>query len=167
LVQAPNKILKNYLKPGFTVLDIGPGQGYFSLPMAKMVGENGRVVAIDIQKKMLDILQKRAKKAHLDSKINCRLVTDTNYQLNSEVDFALAFWMMHEVPDQKAVLQSIYKSLKNEACFLLAEPYIHVSHKMMLETITTAEQIGFIIIDKPKIFFSKAVLLQKNAKRKV
>jgi FkbM family methyltransferase len=160
--QNPYKILSGYLKAGDTVLDVGPGQGFFSIPMAKMVGENGRVIAIDIQKKMLDILEHRAQKENVADRILFKLVSVTNYGINSEVDFALAFWMVHEVPDKKALLQSIYDSMKHGKQFLVAEPYLHVTNRMMEETVKTAQGVGFTLINRPKIFFSRAALLRKD-----
>lgn len=160
--QNPYKILSGYLKAGDTVMDVGPGQGYFSIPMAKMVGENGRVIVIDIQKKMLDILERRAQKENVADRILFKLASDTNYGINSEVDFALAFWMVHEVPDKKALFQSIYDSMRHGKQFLVVEPYLHVTGKMMEETVKTAQGVGFALIDMLKIFFSRAALLRKD-----
>jgi len=150
------------LKVGDVVLDVGPGQGYFSIPMAKMVGESGRVIAVDIQKKMLDILKRRAQKENVADRIFYKLVSDANYGINSEVDFALAFWMVHEVPDKKALFQSIYESMKHGKQFLVAEPYLHVTNKTMEETVEAAQGVGFTLIDRPGIFFSRAALLRKS-----
>lgn len=53
-VQNPEKILSPYVKKGMTVLDMGAGPGFFSIPLARMVGETGHVVACDLQQGMLD-----------------------------------------------------------------------------------------------------------------
>ena len=50
----PQKILKSYVKTGMTVLDFGCGPGVFSIPIAKMVGPSGRVIAADLQPGMLE-----------------------------------------------------------------------------------------------------------------
>jgi len=60
LFHDPDQILRPYINEGNVVLDIGPGMGYFAIPMAKMICENGRVIAADIQEKMLSHLNKRA-----------------------------------------------------------------------------------------------------------
>lgn len=52
-LQNPQKILSPYIKEGMTVLDLGCGPGFFSVPMAKMVGKSGRVIACDLQEGML------------------------------------------------------------------------------------------------------------------
>jgi ubiquinone/menaquinone biosynthesis C-methylase UbiE len=53
------------VKPGMTVCDMGCGNGFYTLQLAKMVGEKGRVYAVDIQPEMLKLLQQRADKAGL------------------------------------------------------------------------------------------------------
>ena len=69
LIQKPEKILGGLIQQGQTVLDIGCGMGFFSLGMARLVGEEGRVISVDLQKKMLDALERRAKRAGLSSRI--------------------------------------------------------------------------------------------------
>src|SRR5450759_4723487 len=49
------KILAPYLREGMTAVDIGCGMGFFSRGMAKIVGDGGRVISVDLQQKMLDI----------------------------------------------------------------------------------------------------------------
>ena len=60
LGQKPEKILAPFVSEGMTALDIGPGMGYFSLPMAQMVGPGGKVLCVDVQEKMLRSLGSRA-----------------------------------------------------------------------------------------------------------
>jgi ubiquinone/menaquinone biosynthesis C-methylase UbiE len=69
LFHNPQKILGTYIQPGATVADIGCGMGFFSIGMARIVGENGKVIAADLQKKMLDILMKRAARAGVANRI--------------------------------------------------------------------------------------------------
>jgi ubiquinone/menaquinone biosynthesis C-methylase UbiE len=162
LVQDPKKILSGFINSGDTVIDIGPGQGFFTFPMAEMVGKDGKIVAIDIQEKMLLILERQVKKAGLENSIHCKLIFDTNYGFNSEVDFVLAFWMVHEVPDKKAFLNSICTALKPNGKLLIAEPSIHVTRKSLEETLALCETLGLRHIGSPKIFFSRSIVLQKE-----
>jgi ubiquinone/menaquinone biosynthesis C-methylase UbiE len=162
MFQNPYDVLAGLVKPGDRVADIGPGQGYFSIPMAKMVGGNGQVVAIDIQDKMLKILIRRAERANVKDRIICKLVKDADFGFDSEIDFALAFWMVHEAPDKKSFLQSIFTSLKTESKFLIAEPRLHVTKRMLERTAGICQDVGFRLIDRPKIFFSRSILLRKD-----
>ena len=157
----PHKILSDYIKPGDVVMDIGPGQGYFTLPMASMVGEMGKVIAIDIQEKMLKILMARARKQNLENRIIPKFVGSGRLEIEYLPDFALAFWMVHEVPDRESFLKTIYNSLKQDKKVLIVEPRIHVSHKMFEKTVQIAQNLGFNISERPKIAFSRAVLLKK------
>ena len=164
LFQNPYEILSQHIKSGDYVLDIGPGQGYFTIPIAKMVGEKGKVIAIDIQAKMLEILEKKASVANVQKRIVTQLIKDETFGSEYPADFALAFWMVHEVPNRQMFLQSIYNSLQPGGNLLIAEPLLHVTAKSLDETIKIAENIGFQNIARPKIFFSRSVLLEKQIK---
>jgi ubiquinone/menaquinone biosynthesis C-methylase UbiE len=58
--QNPSAILRPYVHDGQTVLEPGPGMGFFTLELARLVGARGRVVAVDVQPKMLDKLKRRS-----------------------------------------------------------------------------------------------------------
>jgi ubiquinone/menaquinone biosynthesis C-methylase UbiE len=72
--QNPDKILASRVKPGMNVLDFGCAMGYFSLPLARLVGVKGNVYCVDIQEKMLRKLRNRADKAGIGEVIKTRLV---------------------------------------------------------------------------------------------
>ena len=72
LVENPDKILGRFVREGMIVLETGCGMGYFTLPLARMVGAKGRVVAVDIAPKMLSVLERRAQKAGLLDRIEIR-----------------------------------------------------------------------------------------------
>ena len=69
LLHDPQKIVGPYVKPGMTVMDVGCGVGWFSIPMARMVGDHGKVIAVDLQQQMLDMLRRRAEKAGVAARI--------------------------------------------------------------------------------------------------
>ncbi len=58
-LQNPRKILNEYIKEGMTVVDLGCGPGFFSLELARLVGDNGKVIAADLQQAMLDKVKKK------------------------------------------------------------------------------------------------------------
>ena len=63
LVHPPGKILGDYVREGMTVVDVGAGFGHFSIGMARLVGDAGKVVAADLQEKMLEKTLSRARRA--------------------------------------------------------------------------------------------------------
>ena len=164
LYQPQESILGEFVKPGMTVLDIGPGMGYFSLWMASAVTETGRVVGVDIQPKMIAALSRRAAKRGLKERIDARLCSDSSLRIDDlagQVDFALAFAVMHEVPDALPMLDQISAALKPGGRLLLAEPSGHVSAGSFEETEKLAEQAGFFIEQRPRISRSRALLLTR------
>jgi len=162
LLQNPDKILSPYIKPGWTVLDIGPGMGYFTIPLARLVGSSGEVIAADLQKKMLDSLWHRALKAGLQNRIKLVQSSADRIGIDVRLDFCLAFWMGHEVPDRARFLGEIASSLKPGGIMLLVEPRIHVRRDDFADTISLAKTSGLSVVDQPRIFLSYAVLLKKE-----
>lgn len=62
----PEKIIAQFgLKSGDHIADFGAGHGYFTIPMARAVGGDGKIYAIDIQKSVLDIIRAKARAEHL------------------------------------------------------------------------------------------------------
>ena len=161
LLQNPDRILKPYIKPGMTALDVGPGKGYFTIPMAKLVGAQGNVIAADLQQAMLDGVDRRAFKAGVQKRIKLQLVKPDSLGITSPVDFALTFWMVHEVPDRSKLINEIATSLKKDGLFLIAEPRIHVSRENFNDTLKIAKAVGLTVAGNPQIFLSYTALLKK------
>jgi 2-polyprenyl-3-methyl-5-hydroxy-6-metoxy-1,4-benzoquinol methylase len=163
-LQNPTKIVSLYIKDGFNVLDVGPGMGYFTIPMATLVGPSGKVIAADLQKQMLDAINRRAVKAGVQDRIVLHQVKPDEIGVSGPVDFSLAFWMVHEVPDAKRFLSQIANALKPGGMLLLAEPKLHVSKSSFQATLDAAKGVGLQLIEQPKIFISNAALLRKSEK---
>jgi len=159
LFHDPENILAPYVHEGDTVLDVGPGMGYFSIPLARMVGDKGKVIAADVQGQMLAALRKRVKKQGLEGRIVPHLCKSDSIGIRAPIDFALAFWMVHEVPDQNKLFLEIKLLLKPEGKLLMAEPTIHVTRSKFEETLKRAGEAGFIVTETPKIFMSRAAVL--------
>jgi ubiquinone/menaquinone biosynthesis C-methylase UbiE len=164
LVQKPEKILMPYVKEGMTVMDVGSAMGFFTLPLAKLVGDQGRVIAVDLQEKMIRSLKRRAQKAGLASRIETRICSSESLgidDLADSVDVALAFAVLHEMPDSAAAILSIAQSLRSGGLFLMAEPTGHVSTEGFRQTSEAALQQGLEVVSKPVISRSHAVVMRK------
>ena len=166
MLHDPEKILRPYIKEGMNVLDIGCGMGFFSLPTARMVGETGKVVCVDLQEKMIRGLLRRCNKARLAERIDARICRPDTLGLDDitgKIDFALAFALIHEVPDRERLLSEIFSAMKQNGRLLIAEPKGHESRKGFDQTISAAKNAGFRVINDVSIRRSYAVLLIKQS----
>jgi len=164
LLQNPEKILSPYVKQGMNVLDAGSAMGFFSLPLARMVGPNGKVICVDMQEKMIQSLKKRARKAGLSDRIELRICSRNSLGLDEckgKIDFAFASAVVHEVPDASSFFSEIYEGMKRGGKFMVIEPKGHVTEKDFEVSISVAVENGFSVIDKPKIPRSRSVLFAK------
>ena len=158
-LQNPNKILKPYIKEGTTVLDLGCGPGFFSIEMAKMLGDSGKVIAVDLQQGMLDKVSQKIKGSRLEKMIELHKCEADKIGVTEKVDFILAFYMIHEVPDQDRLFTELISLLKPHGILYIIEPNFHVSKKSFNTMVEKLTGKGLAIIEKPKIFFSRTIAL--------
>ncbi len=161
LILNPEPIFSSYVKPGMTVLDVGCGAGSHALCMARLVGERGRVIAVDIQPPLLKAVARRARRAGLDDRIETRLITSDSIGVEEPVDFVNAFWMIHETPDARRLTVQIAAVLRDAGTFLAVEPRGHVSEDAFRELELMAEEAGLRVRERPRIRFSRAAAFAK------
>ncbi len=158
----PPVLLGPYVREGMTVADIGCGLGYFSIGLAKLVGDSGRVIAVDVQQEMLDRMLKRAERAGVASRIRPVHTSGDDIGITEPVDFVLAFWMVHEVPDIPRFFSQAASVLKVTGTFLIVEPRMHVPERKFREEMEQARSAGFEVIGSPRVRVSRAVVLSKR-----
>jgi 2-polyprenyl-3-methyl-5-hydroxy-6-metoxy-1,4-benzoquinol methylase len=161
LIHDPVKILGPYVRPGMTVLDIGCGMGFFSLGMARLVGDSGKVFSLDMQPEMLRIVEKRARRKGLSGRIETHLTDGDSLGVQVPVDFALCFWMVHEVPDQTSFFTELHSSLRPGAHLFITEPGMHVTAENLETSVKVAIEAGFVEAARPQVRMSRAVVLKK------
>ena len=161
-VHNPQKILGPYVKEGMTVMDVGCGPGLYAIEMAMMVGESGRVFATDLQEGMLGLLRSKIQGSGLEQRITPHKCERTKIGVSVELDFVLAFYMVHELPDQAAFFTEIEATLKGDGRLLIIEPPFHVSKSAFDTTMEKACDAGLTLVDRPKVLLSKTALLRKS-----
>jgi ubiquinone/menaquinone biosynthesis C-methylase UbiE len=154
----PEKIFVDYIEKGQTVLDIGCGPGMFSIAMAKMVGESGKVIAVDIQDKMLARLRQKIARAGFTN-IGIHKSEPDTIGISEKVDFVLAFYVVHEVPDRAKFFNEVASIMNPTSMFLVVEPKLHVSASAFRDTIKMASS-GLKPVSEPKIRLSRAVVFE-------
>ncbi|MCA9444093.1 MAG: methyltransferase domain-containing protein [Candidatus Omnitrophica bacterium] len=109
------------VEKGWTVCDLGCGNGYYSLPLARMVGEKGKVIGVDIQPEMLQMLMDRAKQRGIDNiEPTQGSVIDPNLEPNS-IDLMILVDVYHEFSHPEQMLARIRESLKPTGQIALLE----------------------------------------------
>ena len=165
LLQDPIAIIKPYVREGMTVLEPGPGMGFFTVEMARQVGASGRVVAVDVQPRMIAGLKRRLAKAGMLQRTDARLAPSDSLglqELQGKVDFALAMAVVHEMPSSRRFFAEIAEAMKPGATLLLAEPSGHVKIAAFEAELQDAAAAGLEVTDRPAIPRSQAALLTKR-----
>ncbi|MGA2444951.1 MAG: class I SAM-dependent methyltransferase [Opitutaceae bacterium] len=150
LIENPAARLAPYVREGMLVLEPGPGMGFFTLELARLVGPGGRVVAVDLQEKMIAALRRRAQRAGLADRIDARSCTADDLgigDLAGQVDLVVLFHMLHEVSDQNRFLRAIHAALQPGGGVVIVEPRGHVSAEAFQASLTLAKTIGFEIAE--------------------
>jgi ubiquinone/menaquinone biosynthesis C-methylase UbiE len=166
LTQSPNRILRPFVREGMVVVEPGCGMGFFTLDLVRMVGPQGRVVAIDLQAKMLEGLRRRAARAGLEERIEIRLARPDLLgidDLNGQVDLVVAFYVVHEIREQAAFFAEIAGALKADGAVLVVEPPLHVSRAGFEASLAAAGGAGLRVARRPRIGPNKVAVLTKSA----
>jgi len=160
IFQNPKRILKPYIQPGMTILDVGCGPGFFTLEMARMLNGSGKVIAADLQQGMLEIVKIKIKESPFEKLVEPHRCESGKMGVTTPVDFILAFYVLHELPDQKTFFEEVKSILKPGGRFLIVEPKYHVTEKEFEVLINDLISSGFKIIKRPKILFSRSVSVE-------
>jgi cyclopropane fatty-acyl-phospholipid synthase-like methyltransferase len=165
LLQDPVAIVKPYIREGMTVLEPGPGMGFFTVEMARQVGASGRVIAVDVQPRMIAGLKRRLAKAGLLERTDARLAPSDSLgleDLQGKVDFALAMAVVHEMPSSRRFFAEVAEAMKPGATLLLAEPSGHVKKDAFEAELQDAAAAGLKVKDRPVLRRSQAAVLKKT-----
>ena len=110
------------VRRGMTVCDMGCGNGFYTLQLAKMVGPQGKVLAVDVQPEMLKLLKERAAKKNLGKNIVPILGEFHDPKLpKNEVDLILMVDVYHEFSHPELMLKAMRESLKPDGLAVLLE----------------------------------------------
>ncbi len=164
IAHSPERILAPYLKAGQTMLDVGCGMGYFTIPAARLLGEVGSVIAVDLQQEMLDGVRRNAEKAGVSACVvphKCEAHSLGLDKYAGAVDLALTFMMVHEVPDRDRLVFEIRDALRTGGLLLFAEPILHVGKAAFEDSLRRFIEQGFHIVERPRIVICRTAVLEK------
>ncbi|MDI6858726.1 MAG: class I SAM-dependent methyltransferase [Dehalococcoidia bacterium] len=138
LLQDPrNALALARVGPGMIVADYGCGPGSFAIPAARMVGESGKVYAIDIHPLAIDSVRERAGKNGLR---NVEPILVQGYDtgiVSASVDRVLLIDTIHRIDDTKALFREVHRMLKPDGLL-----FMHKGHLPMPEQRALVEESG-------------------------
>ena len=161
-IHNPEKILGRQIREGMTVLEFGCGPGYFTPEIARMVGSTGKVIAVDVQEEMLQLLRDRIHGLDVEKRITPHKSGLTSIGVTEKADYAIAFLVMHEVPDKRKTLEEIRSLLKPNGRLYIMEMITHPPKSNYEETVRIAKDVGFVEAEKPRFILNRGIIFSKG-----
>jgi ubiquinone/menaquinone biosynthesis C-methylase UbiE len=160
----PEEIFGAVVHRGMRVVDVGCGAGFNTEGLARLVGPEGLVAAVDLQPRMLAMTRRRLERSGFSARAEFIQSTANDLGLGTQrrFGFATAFWMVHEVPDVERLFEQLRLALEDRACLLVSEPKLHVSGRAFEASVRAALDAGFKERDRPEIALSRSVLLVRS-----
>jgi SAM-dependent methyltransferase len=146
----PELLLGSFVRSGDRVLEVGPGPGFYTVPLAKRVGPDGKVVCIDLQPRMLEALRKRLARKGLADRMETHLCSSDSLgtaDRGGSMDRAVLIYVLHEMPDPRRTLAEVFDALRSGGELLLVEPKRHCPAELFAAELWAAEQVGFTSAD--------------------
>ncbi len=131
-------------REGETVLELGPGPGAFSIDMARRLGPEGKLFSVDIQPKMIELLNDKIRKAKVN---NIQTIVASAYDMpldDNSIDRVFLVTVLPEIPDPAKGLREIYRVLKPGGLFSTTEEFLDPDYPMKKTTKKWAMEAGFI-----------------------
>ena len=156
----PNKILKSYISKNITALDIGCGPGVYTIEIAKLLNETGKVIAVDMQEGMLEIIKRKISGKPIEKNIILHKCTQERIGIKENVDFVLMFYVVHEVPSKENMFNEVLPLINKNGLLMIVEPKL-VSAKSFEEMVNGIKESGFEEYNRLKITLSRGIVLKK------
>lgn len=138
---------------GMKVLDFGCGPGRLTIPLAKLVGPDGQVTAFDVQSGMLERVRDKAQAEHVDTIQLIQGAAGEGKLPSDQYDRVLLVTVLGEIPDQKAAMVEMYRSLKRGGLLSVTEVIADPHFQRRDKVTRVARSAGFV----EKEFFGNRV----------
>jgi ubiquinone/menaquinone biosynthesis C-methylase UbiE len=161
-IQPPDETaIRHGIRQGMRVLEVGPGNGRYTVAAARQVGPEGGIVTIDIEPRMIERVQRRAAEAGLEN-IDAR-VADV-YQLPFEAasfDLSYMITVINEIPDPARAMGEIHRVLKPDGALVFSELLLDPDYPLAGKLTSLAASQGFTLHKKIGGFFYYTLIFKK------
>lgn len=164
-IQPPEQLIERAgIKKGMQVLDLGCGSGAFTPSIARTVGDEGKVYALDIQADMLKQLEKKLNRPENRDIKNIKLIESNTYELPFEdgsLDLVSMVTVLPEIPDRNRALAEVKRVLKPGGLLAVSELFPDPDYPWKSTTIKFGEAAGFVVDRISGNFFNYTVRFRK------
>ena len=161
-IQPPDEMpLRHGLQPGMRVLEVGPGNGRYTLAAARWLGEAGKLVTVDIEPKMIERVLRRAQAEGLT---NLEARVANVYELpfdEGSFDAVTMITVIGEIPEPVRAMREFYRVLKPSGRLAFSELIMDPDYPSAQTLIRQAAQVGFRVQRKTGSFFSYSLVFEK------
>src|SRR4030066_1325726 len=164
-IQPPSQLIeRSGIKKGMQVLDLGCGSGAFTPFIARVVGEKGKVYALDIQADMLKQLERKLSRPENRDIKNIKLIEGNAYELpfeDNSLDLVNMVTVLQEIPDMNRALREVKRVLKRGGFFAVTELFPDPDYPWKATTIKLGSGAGFVVDKVSGHFFNSSVRFKK------
>jgi len=154
LYEPPGKLVGPFAKPGMIVVEPGCGFGFVSQELARLVGEKGKVICVDLEPRAVKRLKKRARKAGLAGRMEIRSCGPRDLGLadfEGLVDLIVVIHTLHELEDLPGFLAQAAALLNPSGRLLVVEPKGHVKLTSFQAELACCKLAGFDVLETPEM----------------
>ena len=162
-IQPPNNTpTRHKIEPGMKVLEVGPGNGSYTMATARRVGENGKVITIDIEPKMIDRVMKRAQIEGIKN-IEARVanVFDLPFE-DGYFDAVYMITVIGEIPTPERAMREFYRVLSPQGTLSFSELLMDPDYPLAGSIEKNAHSVGFRLQEKVGNFFHYTLIFEKD-----
>jgi ubiquinone/menaquinone biosynthesis C-methylase UbiE len=149
------------IRPGEKVLELGPGPGAFTIEAARLTEPGGRLLAVDIQPKMIAAVERKVRESKLT---NVETHVADGFHLpvdDGSIDRAFLITVLPEIPDRKRALHELQRVLKAGGVLSLTEEFLDPDYPLARTTIRWAEEAGFELEERHGNWWSYTLNFRK------
>jgi ubiquinone/menaquinone biosynthesis C-methylase UbiE len=162
-VQPPSVMpIRHGIQPGMTVLEVGPGNGRYTIETARRVGSTGKVIAIDIEPRMIERVTQRVQAEGITN-LEARVANVYNLPFEDGMfDAVNMIAVISEIPEPERAMQELYRVLSPSGTLAFSELLTDPDYPLATTLIRKAGKANFQLKRKLGNFFSYTLVFEKR-----
>jgi ubiquinone/menaquinone biosynthesis C-methylase UbiE len=155
--------IRHGLQPGMTVLEVGPGNGRYTLASSRLLGESGKIVTVDIEPRMIERVRKVARRKGVT---NIEAFVASVYDLPFEdrtFDLIYMIAVIGEIPDPERAMGEFQRVLSSRGSLVFSELFMDPDYPRVSTIVKWAKSKGFRLQEKVGNFFHYTLIFHKSS----